>query len=268
MRLLLKRTKCKARFFREQLSDTVSLDMMLIPSGTFLMGSPEDEINRSPNESPQHSVTVPSFCMGKYPITQAQWHVVANRPQVERELNPNSSNFSGEDHPVEQVSWFDAQEFCSRLSKLTKREYRLPSEAEWEYAARAGTTSTFHFGETITTDLANYNWKKSYGRGSIRSYGTNTIGTFPPNVFGLYDMHGNVFEWCLDHYHNSYQGAPNDGIAWIDPNVANDAHRILRGGSWCYKPHLCRSAFRNNYTPDSRFNYIGFRVLCSAARTD
>jgi formylglycine-generating enzyme required for sulfatase activity len=154
MPLLLKKTKHKAKFFREQLSETVSLDMILIPSGTFLMGSPEDEIDRSPDESPQHAVTVPSFCMGKYPITQAQWRVVANLPPLKQELNPEPSKFNGDDRPVEQVSWFDAQEFCSRLSNLTKRKYRLPSEAEWEYACRAGTTSPFHFGETITTNLA------------------------------------------------------------------------------------------------------------------
>ena len=121
------------------------------------MGSPEDERERYSNESPQHEVTVKSFFMGKYPVTQAQWKVVAALPQVNRKLNPDPSIFKGNDRPVETVSWYYAVEFCDRLSKLTGKSYRLPSEAEWEYACRAGTTTPFHFGKIITTDLANYN---------------------------------------------------------------------------------------------------------------
>jgi formylglycine-generating enzyme required for sulfatase activity len=270
MPLLLKRTKHKARFFREQLSDTVSLDMMLIPSGTFLMGSPEDEIDRSPNQSPQHSVDVPSFCIGKYLVTQAQWRIVVNLPQVKQELNPEPSHFSREDRPVEQVSWFDAQEFCARLSNLTKRKYRLPSEAEWEYACRAGTISPFHFGETITTDLANYHGEDYYGRGSLGIYReeTTSVGTFPPNIFGLHDMHGNVLEWCLDCYHKDYEGAPTDGSAWIDPDTTN-VDRIMRGGAWNTFPQYCGSANRAHSIPNFRraSNY-GFRVVCIETRTD
>jgi formylglycine-generating enzyme required for sulfatase activity len=270
MPLLLKRTKHKAQFFREQLSNTVSLDMMLIPSGTFLMGSPEDEIDRSPNESPQHSVTVPSFCIGKYPITQAQWRVVANLPQVERELNPEASSFSGDDRPVEQVSWFDAQEFCERLSNLKKREYRLPSEAEWEYACRAGTTTPFNFGETISTDLANYRGEYAYGRGTKGTFRqeTTSVGTFPPNSFGLYDLHGNVLEWCLDHSHPNYEGAPTDGSAWIDPHAAINAIRLLRGGSWMYYPREARSAASFQHFAPIDFNYYtSFRVVCVVNKT-
>jgi formylglycine-generating enzyme required for sulfatase activity len=277
MPLLLKRTKHKAQFFREQLNDTVSLDMILIPGGTFLMGSPEDEIDRSPDESPQHSVTVPSFCMGKYSITQAQWRVVANLPQLERKLNPEPSKFIGDDRPVEQVSWFDAQEFCARLSDFTNREYRLPSEAEWEYACRADTTSPFHFGETISTDLANYRGtdnkqaKKSgsYDRGSTGIYReeTTSVDTFPPNIFGLYDMHGNIREWCLDHRHNDYQGAPTDGSAWIS-SADRNAPREIRGGSWYSYPRNCRSACRiYSFDPDDHHFSIGLRVVCDKAIT-
>jgi formylglycine-generating enzyme required for sulfatase activity len=278
MPLLLKRTTHKARFFREKLSATVSLEMMLMPSGTFLMGSPEDEIDRLQNESPQHSVNITSFCIGKYPITQAQWQIVANLPLVEQELNPEPSKFRGEDRPVERVSWFDAQEFCARLSKLTKREYRIPSEAEWEYACRAGTTSPFHFGETISTDLANYRGidneqvKKpgAYGRGSIGIYREQTtpVGTFTPNSFGLYDMHGNVWEWCLDCRQDNYDGAATDGSAWIDPHADRTTRRILRGGSWINTPQNCRSAHRGcNSPPDNRIDYFGFRVVCTVTKT-
>jgi formylglycine-generating enzyme required for sulfatase activity len=269
MPLLLKRTTHKARFFRERLSDNVSLDMMLIPSGTFLMGSPEDEIDRNPNQSPQHSVSVPSFCMGKYPITQEQWRVVSNLPQVEQELNPEPSQFSGDTRPVEQVSWFDAQEFCARLSKFTKREYRLPSEAEWEYACRARTTSPFHFGETITTDLANYHGQDYYGQGSFGTYReeTTSVGTFSPNIFGLYDMHGNVLEWCLDCYHQDYKSAPTDGSAWIDPDTTN-MDRIMRGGAWSTFPQFCCSASRAHYRPNIRCaSNQGFRIACNIKKT-
>ena len=132
------------------------LEMMRITAGSFLMGSPENELERSPDEGPQHEVALSQFFLAKYPITQAQWRAVAAMPQVNRELKPAPSNFKGELLPVEQVSWYEAVEFCDRLTLHTNRKYRLPSEAEWEYACRAGTTTPFHFGETITTDLANY----------------------------------------------------------------------------------------------------------------
>jgi formylglycine-generating enzyme required for sulfatase activity len=278
MPLLFKRTKHKAQFFRERLNHTVSLDMMLIPSGTFLMGSPEDEIDsatptlheRNPNQSPQHFVSVSSFCMGKYPITQAQWRVVANFPPVELEFNPEPSHFSGDDRPVEQISWFDAQEFCARLSNFTNREYRLPTEAEWEYSCRAETTTPFHFGETITTDLANYHGEDYYGRGSLGIYReeTTSVGTFPPNIFGLYDMHGNVLEWCLDFYHKDHKGAPTDGSAWIDPDTTN-VDRIMRGGAWNTFPQYCCSASRAHSIPNlSRASNHGFRIACNASRND
>ncbi|NJL49374.1 MAG: formylglycine-generating enzyme family protein [Leptolyngbyaceae cyanobacterium SM2_5_2] len=177
--------------------------MVAIPAGTFLMGSPEDEPQRYGSESPQHEVTVEAFFMGRYPITQAQWRTVAAWPQVERELNANPSRFKDDDRPVERVSWYDATEFCARLSAYTGREYRLPAEAEWEYACRAGTTTPFHFGETIATELANYRgteWEEvggsgSYGdgpKGEYREETTPVDHVEGANAFGLSDMHGNA----------------------------------------------------------------------------
>jgi formylglycine-generating enzyme required for sulfatase activity len=265
MPLIFKRETRTAQFFSEALNDTISLDMVLIPGGSFLMGSPKDELDRFGNESPQHLVSASSFCMGKYPVTQAQYQTV---------MGTNPAHFEGSDRPVEQVSWEDAVEFCDLLSQHTKREYRLPSEAEWEYACRAGTTKPFHFGETIATDLANYDgtddpdgkWSGSYGHGSKGIYRQETtpVGIFPPNAFGLYDMHGNVWEWCLDGWHDNYEEAPTDGSAWLRHK---SSYRLLRGGSWNNLPRLCRSAVRNNFAPDIRYNFIGFRVLCLAART-
>jgi formylglycine-generating enzyme required for sulfatase activity len=279
MALIYKRFTRTAQFFVQQLSPTVGLDMVLIPGGSFLMGSPENEINIDDepdfdsilnidgNSVPQHSVTVSSFCMGKYPITQVQWRVVAGFPEIERELNPEPSRFKGDERPVEQVSWEEAVEFCARLSQFASREYRLPSEAEWEYACRAGTTTPFHYGETITTDLANYDGSSTYGRGPKGVYRKETtpVGSFPANAFGLYDMHGNVWEWCLDHWHGNYAGAPTDGSAWLSEEKGSG--RLLRGGSWYGDPRYCRSAVRSNYAPDDRSNFLGFRVVCVAART-
>jgi formylglycine-generating enzyme required for sulfatase activity len=260
-----------AEQFAEFLGNGIELEMVRIPAGDFMMGSPQQESERNKNESPQHLVTVPELYLGKYPVTQAQWRMVADLPQVERVLQREPSNFKGEDLPVERVSWFEAIEFCRRLSVLTGREYRLPSEAEWEYACRAGTTTPFHFGETISTDVANYNGDYVYGIGEKGIYRKKTIpvGSFnAANNFGLHDMHGNVWEWCLDHYHSDYEGAPIDGSAWIDPNAERDAYRGLRGGSWNNDPHYCRSACRFNFSnPVNRVNVIGFRVVCEAART-
>ncbi len=233
------------------------------------MGSPDQEQERSPSESSQHWVTVPAFLMGMYPITQAQWRSIAALQPVNRDLDLDPSYFKEEDRPVERVSWYDAVEFCDRLSRETGRPYRLPSEAEWEYACRAGTTTPFHFGETITSDLANYDGNDaSYGKGKVGTSRSETtpVGYFKvANAFSLYDMHGNVWEWCLDHWHDNYEGAPNDGSAWIDKN---DNHlRLLRGGSWDNYPWHCRSAFRVRLYADNRDNYFGFRVVYSAART-
>ncbi|WP_413167679.1 formylglycine-generating enzyme family protein [Capilliphycus salinus ALCB114379] len=267
--LNIHRYKRKNKCFNEHLGDGVTLTLMLIPAGEFLMGAPESEPESRDNERPQHWVRVQQFLMGCYPVTQAQWRVVARYQQIERKLNLNPSKFKGDNRPVEQVSWKDATEFCQRLSVKTGRKYRLPSEAEWEYACRAGTQTPFHFGEIITTDLANYNGNYTYNGSPQGKYcqQTTEVGSFPANVWGLHDLHGNVWEWCLDHKHDSYEGAPTDGSAWINEDHAN-TYRVLRGGSCYFFPRYCRSAFRNlNYPLDMFNDNVGFRVCCTIPRT-
>jgi formylglycine-generating enzyme required for sulfatase activity len=269
------------QYYEESLGDRCRpLEMMRIPAGRFLMGSPESELERYYSaEGPQHEVALSQFFLAKYPVTQAQWRVVAAMPPVNCELKADPSGFKGDDLPVEQVSWYEAVEFCDRLTLATNRQYRLPTEAEWEYACRAGTTTPFHFGETITTDLANYcgegreisgtQYSGSYGSGPKGEYREKTtpVDQFDvANAFGLCDMHGNVWEWCQDHWHENYEGAPADGSAWLTDDES--AGRILRGGSWIYVPGVCRSASRYVYaSPDDRDAHAGFRVSCSAPRT-
>ena len=263
------RRRQQAEYFTENLGKGIILEMVAIPGGTFLMGSPETEEGHSDDESPQHHVTVKPFFMGKYPITQAQWQAVAALPQVNRTLEPDPSRFKGNHRPVEKISWYDAIEFCERLSRLTQRAYRLPSEAEWEYACRAGTKTPFHFGETITPDLANYNGNYTYADASKGKYREETtpVGSFQiANAFGLYDMHGSVWEWCEDHWHDNYEVAPSEGSAWLSEN--DNQPRLLRGGSWYYPPWYCRCADRSwRNAPVSRNCLIGFRVVCAAAWT-
>ncbi|MBW4589199.1 MAG: formylglycine-generating enzyme family protein [Aetokthonos hydrillicola CCALA 1050] len=263
---IIRRETKQAKYFTEYLSDSISLEMMAIPGGTFLMGSPETEAGRRNSESPQHEVTVPPFFMGKYPVTQAQWRFVATLEQVNRELEPDPSSFKGENLPIETISWYEAVEFCDRLSKYTGRRYQLPSEAQWEYACRAGTTTPFHFGETITSDLANYNAEFAYAdspKGEFREK-TTPVGSFGlANAFGLYDMHGLVWEWCADSWHGNYDGAPADGSSPISRKVIEKYFhhlRVLRGGSWISNPGLCRSASRGNDDGS-----IGFRVVCAVS---
>jgi len=291
----VEREKAEASYFTQDLGNDITLEMIAILGGTFTMGSPANEKDSFDDERPQHQVTVPPFFMGKYPVTQAQWRAVASRTdlKVEKDLDPDPSYFKDPpkppflrgasdsppfeggarggsptrwDRPVEQVNWYDAIEFCARLSKLTVREYRLPSEAEWEYACRAGTTTAFHFGETITGELANYNASKTYAdepKGEYREE-TTPVGQFSPNAFGLYDMHGNVWEWCADTWHDNYDGAPRDGSVWTENGYDN--HSSLRGGSWYLNPFYCRSACRNNLNRRAYYGN-GFRVVCGAGRT-
>jgi formylglycine-generating enzyme required for sulfatase activity len=262
---IIQREQVRAFAFREPLASDIGLEMVAIPSGKFMMGSPESEHDRFPNESPQHEVTVQPFFIGKYPITQAQWRVIANMPQIERELKPDPSNLKGDNFPVENISWEAAVEFCQRLSRETKRDYRLPTESEWEYACRAGTTTPFYFGKTITGKLANYDSSETYlQERKVRSKRkTTSVGDYSPNSFGLYDLHGNVWEWCLDHWHDNYENAPSDGIVWL----SNHNSRLLRGGSLVRFPHYCRSATRYYDTPDHSDYGISFRVVCEIPRT-
>jgi formylglycine-generating enzyme required for sulfatase activity len=280
------------------------IPMVYIPAGSFLMGSPENEPERFHDEGPQHEVTLGAFFMAKTLITQAQWREVAGWEKVEHDLNPDPSHFKGDQRPVEQVSWFDAMEFCHRLSQRTGRCYALPSEAQWEYACRGGSTTPFHFGATLTPDLANYDGNYVYGSGPKGQYRQQTtdVASFPANPWGLHDMHGNVWEWCLDKYHRNYNEAPTDGSAWaegdslgkccaagrgtmtpgtaarlpatsttrstamsasVSASVASpDAPRLLRGGSWDNFPGNCRSAYRIINHPVFRSSIFGFRVCC------
>jgi formylglycine-generating enzyme required for sulfatase activity len=270
----------------------ISLTLIEIPAGSFLMGSPPEEPERSDDEGPQHEVKLASFFMSHTPITQAQWRDVAGWQPLPaerwgRDLNPDPSRFQSrqgkeksdirlfetetntDNRPVERVSWLEAMEFCNRLSQRTGRSYTLPSEAQWEYACRAGTETQFHFGDTISSDLANYNGKYAYADGPKGFYREQTtpVGMFPANAWGLQDMHGNIWEWCLDESHGNYNGAPTDGSAWVDfaegeKNKELDKTRLLRGGSWCDDPGDCRSTFRDDSLPDDRDVGIGFRVCC------
>jgi formylglycine-generating enzyme required for sulfatase activity len=275
---------------QQELGQGAALRLLRIPAGSLLMGSPAAEPERYGDEGPQHLVLLQGFFMGQTPITQAQWRAVAGWEPREgerwgRELEPNPSRFrnrdglgearllagetSTDDRPVEQVSWHDAIELCRRLSQRTGRTYTLPSEAQWEYACRAGTSTPFHFGETITPQLANYDGNYSYANGPKGEFRQQTtpVGMFAANAWGLQDTHGNVQEWCLDHWHDSYEGAPVDGSAWLDeegPSAEQEREktRLLRGGSWNCYPRDCRSAHRFHGLPGIAYYNVGFRVVC------
>jgi formylglycine-generating enzyme required for sulfatase activity len=283
--LKIVRQRKKAKGFREFING-VPLDMILIPSGSFIMGASNQEELSNNTERPIHQVKVSQFFLGRYPITQAQWRAVASLPQEGKRLELNPSCFKGDKRPVEKVSWYDAVEFCARLSRHTNKNYRLPSEAEWEYACRAGTITPFHFGETISTNLANYNGADqqygAYGKGEKGRYRGTTIDVDyfnAANEFGLSDMHGNVWEWCADPWHHNYDGAPDDGRVWdekanndnryqkvlenLDTLLKGSRRRVIRGGSWFNHPYGCRSAYRADDIPDWADSGYGFRVVRS-----
>jgi formylglycine-generating enzyme required for sulfatase activity/uncharacterized protein YgiM (DUF1202 family) len=227
-------------------------EMVVIPAGSFMMGSPASEPNRDEDEGPQHRVTIfKHFGVGKFEITQAEWRSV---------MGTNPSRFKGSRKPVERVSWNDARAFAAKLSAKTGKQYRLLSEAEWEYAARAGTATPFHTGNRITTGQANFDGNYTYNgssKGQDRK-STVAVGSFPSNAFGLHDMHGNVWEWVADCWNKTYRGAPADGRAW---NTGDCARRVLRGGSWSSKPMYMRAADRSRDTTGERNGYnIGFRI--------
>ena len=288
---IINRSRKIARQQVENLGNGVILEMVYIPGGTFTMGSPGNEADRSSDEK-QHQVTVSPFFMGKYPVTQKQWEAV---------MGNNPSHFKGANRPVESVSWDDVQRFIEKLNLDSarlpvderlpaagerhpaagerlpaagerhpaagerhpavgerSRTYRLPTEAEWEYACRAGTTTPFYFGETITPDLVNYNGEYPYGsalKGKYRQQ-TTDVGDFPPNAFGLYDMHGNVWEWCHDWYGDYASGSVTDPIG-----PSSGSSRVARGGSWHYSARYCRSAHRIRYSAVNRGGNLGFRLV-------
>jgi formylglycine-generating enzyme required for sulfatase activity len=213
------------------------IQMMSIPGGTFRMGSPESETGRDLDEGPQNEVTVATFYLSKYEVTQAQYKSV---------MGANPSNFKGDDLPVESVTWNDAVDFCRQLSQLTHRNYRLPTEAEWEYAARAGTTGPF------AGNLDAMTWYNGNASGR-----THPVGQKQPNAFGLYDMNGNVWEWCQSKY-KTYPYKADDGRE----NLQETAVRVIRGGSWDNSELSCRSAYRRRVVPALRT--IGFRIVMTA----
>lgn len=264
------RRTLQAQSYLEDVRGGVQLEMVLIPAGMFKMGSsesdeqaaltdfrrynPDIESGMIESETPPHQVSVSQFYMSKYQVTQAQFRAV---------MGTNPSNFNGDNLPVENASWYDATEFCRKLSQMTGREYQLPSEAKWEYAARAGTQTPFAFGETITLEIVNYHRDYPYGgaaKGTIQRTTTPVGSLGVANGFGLYDMHGNVWEWCQDWYHENYHGAPADGSAWV--SGGDSSLRLIRGGAWNEAAAACRSASRNSTVPRIHAGgNIGFRVV-------
>ncbi len=234
----------------EDLGNGVSLELVEVPAGACLMGSRNSQGYE--DERPQHRVSLGAFWMGKYPVTQAQWQALMGRA---------TTRFNGPQRPIDTVSWQAAMQFCKKLSARTGQAYSLPSEAQWEYACRAGTTSAFAFGETLTTEVANYNGEFIYGaepKGLYRHV-TTDVGSFAPNAFGLHDMHGNVWEWCADAWHDSYEGAPTDARAWTHRGEA--PFRAARGGCWHDTPDVCRSAARLKMAENEGDEFMGFRVV-------
>ncbi|MFG6105330.1 SUMF1/EgtB/PvdO family nonheme iron enzyme [Leptothoe sp. EHU-05/26/07-4] len=260
---IISREQKSAEYFRQDLGNGVYLDMVKIPGSRFWMGSPDNEIKRMAREGPRHRVNVPDFYMGKYPVTQAQWKAIALLDDIDIELSAAPSDFRGKQRPVERVLWYEAVEFCKRLSKRSTLSYRFPSEAEWEYACRANNSMSFSFGPTLTAGIANYDARDTYDQEAKGKsvHETTDVGSFPPNSFGLYDMHGNVEEFCQDTFHLSYEGAPDDGSSWTS---GFSFGRVVRGGSWMSPPKKCRSAAREPVSSSFRFRWVGFRVACSA----
>jgi formylglycine-generating enzyme required for sulfatase activity len=222
-------------------------EMVVLPAGNFMMGG------TSGREAPAHRVTIGKpFALGKTEVTQAQWQAVMGN-------NPSSFTNCGSNCPVEQVSWDDVQTFIQKLNQKTGKQYRLPTEAEWEYAARAGTTTAYPWGEQASHEYANYGTDAccaGLAQGRDQWVSTSPAGSFPPNAFGLYDMIGNVWEWTADSYHANYNGAPTDGTEW----QGDGAKRVHRGGSWLNNPQLVRAALRDDLEPAYRFSINGFRL--------
>lgn len=221
--------------------------MVVLPSGNFQMGTKRGFFSSnkpSDDEVPQHRVSVQSFAIGKFEITQEQWLAV---------MGKNPSRFKNLLNPVEQISWDDAQEFVKKLTELTGHKYRLPSEAEWEYAARAGTETEFSFGES-SKEHEGFSFSRQNSRGT-----SNQVGLKKPNAFGLHDMHGNVMEWTQDCWKPSYSGVPSDGSANY-PNREN-CRKVLRGGSWQNSPEYLRSAQRFRFPPEANWDDLGLRVV-------
>ena len=254
---IIDRPQSRSYVFQEELGNSIFLTMVQIPPGKFTMGS-SDEKEGETNEQPQHLVKMPGFYLGQTLITQAQW----------AEIFPDKSVGSHGDRqlPVSGVSWIDAIEFCELLSTKTGKTYRLPSESEWEYACRAGTTNPFAYGDAILPSIVNYDATSPYGRApkGLCQGKSTAVANFPPNLFGLYDMHGNLWEWCLDEWFDNYQDAPADGSAKGNLETRNEQNqRVVRGGSWFSYGQRCRAATRASLSASFRHEHYGFRVVCT-----
>jgi formylglycine-generating enzyme required for sulfatase activity len=254
---VIHRASAQASGFLEDLGQENLLQMISIPKGFFQMGSHDE--GGYPDELPIHPMFLKEFSISQFPITQAQWQVVMGRAP--------DCRFHGPDLPVENISWKEAVLFCERLSRRVNRQYTLPSESQWEYACRASTSTPFSTGDTITTDYANYVGDFVYrlAQCGIYRHQTTPQGTFLPNPWGLYDMHGNVWEYCQDAWSETYAGAPIDGSArpgYYSSRSKETAFRVCRGGSWHEPPAHCRSATRLKVAEDERLEYYGFRVVC------
>jgi formylglycine-generating enzyme required for sulfatase activity len=233
------------------LGNEVNMVVVYIPAGEFEMGSPMDEPKRDDDEAQHHIKLTKAFYMGKFEVTQLQYRVI---------VSENPSEFGGDKLPVENVNWYEAARFLKKLSDKTGMKFRLPSEAEWEYACRAGSRQAFNTGTTLDSDLANYDATEPYADGIIGKYlkRTTEVGSYPPNAFGLYDMHGNVWEWCSDIYDEDYYKK----TPLVDPKgPAEGKPKVMRGGAWKEYAYKCRSADRNHRWPKDNQPIIGFRVV-------
>jgi uncharacterized protein (TIGR02996 family) len=251
------------------MTNSIGMKFALIPAGTFLMGSPEGEEERGEDEGPQHEVTISRpFWLGIYPVTQEQYEqVVGTNPSHFSSRGRGLAVVKQEDtrhFPVENVSWDDAVAFCRQLLEMPEEQqqggvYRLPTEAEWEYACRDGPSSStpFSFGRSLSSTQANFNGKYPYGSAPKGPYleRPTTVGSYPPNAFGLYDMHGNVWEWCADWYTPYLSGGGADLLG-----LSEGSKRVARGGGWRSYGWLCRATFRNELVPGFRYGVLGFRL--------
>jgi formylglycine-generating enzyme required for sulfatase activity len=247
------------------ITNSIGMKLVWIPPGEFMMGSRDSasEVDQKTSskhshvawltdEFHQHRVRISKgFWMGVHEVTQGQYQAV---------MGCNPSRIKGDNNPVEWIRWHDAVEFCKKLSDKEGRTYRLPTEAEWEYACRAGTTTPFYTGETISTDQVNYGGDDAYssGREGVARQKTVPVGSFPSNAFGLYDMHGNVFELCADRYGEDYYVS---SPSMDPPGPSSGTAHVMRGGSWGSNPRCCRSAYRVSYPPASKSIGVGFRVV-------
>ena len=237
-----------------KLIEEILNQLVPIPQGTFLMGSDKRNTLGFSKEYPQHLVDMPAFYMSKYLITQKQWKVISQLPSIDIELDCNPRYRREDNYPIENINWYEALEFCNRISVITGKNIMLPSESQWEYCCKAGTNTTYSFGDNITPELANYNRHKENVTPRIKP-----IGSYPSNPWGLYDMHGNINEWCLDDWHINYENAPTDGSPWLyEKNPYNS--KILRGGNYYSTHRSCTSTSRYLLSTYRKTIGVGFRI--------